>query len=167
MVLAWLFIRISLRWRRAREKENEKGANSSNKWIINGYLTEKHTHMQPWWMPGSGPPTKRTLVKVGGKKKSLYQQHAYAWLRPLKVCLIKWVSGWVLRPPSALCCHWHSALCGLTAAGGDRIWYRITRNDGSTLDDTSAASTRCSACDWQFQDLWSPRFCCRRCRAEL
>ena len=89
--------------------------------------------MQPWWMPAPGPPTKRALVKSEGKKKNLYQHRAYAWLGPLKDCLIKWVSGWVLGPPSAPCCHWHTALCGLSAEGVDRIWYRVTRNDGLTL----------------------------------
>lgn len=135
MVLSWLFIRISLRWRRARERarKKEKGTNSSNKWIINGYLTETHTHT--YAAPVNASPWasyKKGSCKSGGKRKNLYQQHAHAWLRPLKDCLIKWVSGWVLGPPSALCCHWHTTLCGLSAAGADRIWYRITRNDGLT-----------------------------------
>lgn len=59
-----------------------------NKWIPN-----RHTHTQAWLKPGPGPPTKRALVKVGEKKKNLYQRRAYAWLSPLKDCLIKWLSG--------------------------------------------------------------------------
>lgn len=146
MVLPWLFIRNSVRWKRAREREKEKGTNSSNKWI-NGYLTDTHAGLvkvRPW------ASYKKGSCKSGGKKKNLYQRRAYAWLSPLKDCLIKWLSGWVLGPPSEPCCHWHAALCGLSAPGVDRIWYKVTRNDGLTFDDASVPSTHHSACQWHF-----------------
>lgn len=63
----------------------------NNKWVSN---REAHTHThaalvnaRPW------ASYKKGSCKSGEKKKNVYQQHAYAWLRPLKDGLIKWVSG--------------------------------------------------------------------------
>lgn len=97
------------------ERQKEKGTNSSNKWIINGYLTAthrcRHSKCQPLGLLQKKPLV-NVCVCVGG-------QHAHTWLHPLKDCLIKRVSDWVLGPPSVLCCHWHTALCGLSATGYD------------------------------------------------
>lgn len=61
----------------------------NNKWIPN---RNTHTYAalvnaSPW------ASYKKGSCKSRGKKKNLYEQHAHAWLRPLKDCLIKWVSG--------------------------------------------------------------------------
>lgn len=43
------------------------------------------------------------------------------------------------------CCHWHTALCGFSATGTDRIRYRVTRNEALTPKDTSLAAQMAGA----------------------